>query len=382
MKNYNYHLINLLLIATSVVVVAHANDVKTYRENRKQTVKNILLEHSKEASTNCYHSWIGDKSCDKACDNKENNFDGGDCLPHFQQVHSTEKVEQQAGFDVQVIGFTTSESTREEHHVYDVPFTTVRRLQKFQLRPRDNNPKFKIVMMQVSTDYEKAQLKVHQDGQGNLFVDAIPANVAVGINEVLFVTSNNDKIDGGQIVVLFNPWAVTSPVHMKPYKGTDYLEEFILELTGQSYYGDASSGVESIGTKRNFFGTKTWGYHHDDVAVQEVVLKLLNVLGSLDRKDPRKVSRHFTKVLSATWNGNGYQGMLSGRWDGKYGDGAKPTSWTGSRDIYRQYLNNGMRSSVKYGQCWVFGGILTTALRYLGIPSRIVVNFRSAHLIH
>ena len=379
MKNFNYHLINLLLIATSVVVVAHANDVKTYRENRKQTVKNILLEHSKEASTNCYHSWIGDKSCDKACDNKENNFDGGDCLPHFQQVHSTEKVEQQAGFDVQVIGFTTSESTREEHHVYDVPFTTVRRLQKFQLRPRDNNPKFKIVMMQVSTDYEKAQLKVHQDGQGNLFVDAIPANVAVGINEVLFVTSNNDKIDGGQIVVLFNPWAVTSPVHMKPYKGTDYLEEFILELTGQSYYGDASSGVESIGTKRNFFGTKTWGYHHDDVAVQEVVLKLLNVLGSLDRKDPRKVSRHFTKVLSATWNGNGYQGMLSGRWDGKYDDGAKPTSWTGSRDIYRQYLNNGMRSSVKYGQCWVFGGILTTALRYLGIPSRIVVNFRSAH---
>ena len=123
MKNYNYHLINLLLIATSVVVVAHANDVNTYRENRKQTVKNILLEHSKEASTNCYHSWIGDKSCDKACDNKENNFDGGDCLPHFQQVHSTEKVEQQAGFDVQVIGFTTSESTREEHHVYDVPFT-------------------------------------------------------------------------------------------------------------------------------------------------------------------------------------------------------------------------------------------------------------------
>ena len=34
---------------------------------------------------------------------------------------------------------------------------------------------------------------------------------------------------------------------------------------------------------------------------------------------------------------------------------------------------------VKYGQCWVFGGLLTTALRYLGVPSRIVVNFRSAH---
>ncbi len=348
--------------------------VNKYRETRKQQVKNILSEHN---LNNCYHSWIGDKSCDKACDNKENNFDGGDCLPHFQQVHSTEKMKE--SFDVQVIGFTTSELTRVEHHVYDVPYTTVRRLQKFQLEPRDNNPRFKIVEMWVSTRYEKCKLKVHQDGNGNLFVDAIPANIAIGVNEVLFVTSENDKIDGGQIVVLLNPWSETSPVYMKPHKGTDYLEEFILGLDGQSYYGDAANGHASVGLKRNYFGTKAWGYHHDDIAVHEVVLRLLNVLGSLDRKDPRKIARHFSKVLSATWTGAGYSGVLTGRWDGKYSDGQKPTSWTGSRGIYREYLNNGMRSPVKYGQCWVFGGILTTALRYLGVPSRIVVNFRSAH---
>ena len=166
---------------------------------------------------------------------------------------------------------------------------------------------------------------------------------------------------------------------MKEYKGTDYLEEFILNLNGQTYYGDAASGVDSVGTKRNYFGQKSWGYHHDDVAVHEVVLKLLNVLGSLDRKDPRLVSRHFSKVLSGTWNGNGYSGVLTGRWDGKYSDGVTPTEWSGSRAIFREYLKNNMKSPVKYGQCWVFGGLLTTTLRYLGIPSRIVVNFRSAH---
>ena len=64
-------------------------NVDEYRETRKQHVKNILSEH---AADNCYHSWIGDKKCDKVCDNKENNFDGGDCLPRFQQIHSTEKM--------------------------------------------------------------------------------------------------------------------------------------------------------------------------------------------------------------------------------------------------------------------------------------------------
>jgi len=34
---------------------------------------------------------------------------------------------------------------------------------------------------------------------------------------------------------------------------------------------------------------------------------------------------------------------------------------------------------VKYGQCWVFGGVLTTALRALGIPARQLTTFRSAH---
>ena len=34
---------------------------------------------------------------------------------------------------------------------------------------------------------------------------------------------------------------------------------------------------------------------------------------------------------------------------------------------------------VKYGQCWVFSGLLTTLMRSIGIPTRSVTNFSSAH---
>lgn len=34
---------------------------------------------------------------------------------------------------------------------------------------------------------------------------------------------------------------------------------------------------------------------------------------------------------------------------------------------------------MKYGQCWVFAGVVTTVCRALGIPSRVVTNLVSAH---
>lgn len=106
-------------------------------------------------------------------------------------------------------------------------------------------------------------------------------------------------------------------------------------------------------------------------------------------------------------------GALVGLWSGNnedYADGTEPTSWSGSEAILQEYITT--KRPVKYAQCWVFGGTLTTskyegepwgmgegrekkhqpmafslffsiffglALRTLGVPARPVTNFRSAH---
>ncbi len=54
-------------------------------------------------------------------------------------------------------------------------------------------------------------------------------------------------------------------------------------------------------------------------------------------------------------------GVLVGRWDGQYDDGTTPFEWTGSVPIIEEYMEKGR--PVKYGQCWVFAGVVTTSER-------------------
>ena len=51
-------------------------------------------------------------------------------------------------------------------------------------------------------------------------------------------------------------------------------------------------------------------------------------------------------------------GILVGNWSGDYSDGTSPSKWTGSAAIMAEF--NKTKTPVKYGQCWVFSGVLTT----------------------
>ncbi len=95
-----------------------------------------------------------------------------------------------------------------------------------------------------------------------------------------------------------------------------------------------------------------------------------------DRSDPIAVARHFSfAVNTQKTNPNG---LLIGRWEGSYASGKEPTYWTNTREITIEYVKSGFRP-VKFAQCWVFGAALNTMFRTVGIPSRQITTFQSAH---
>lgn len=162
--------------------------------------------------------------------------------------------------------------------------------------------------------------------------------------------------------VLFNPWCQEDLVYMPQ---EELLKEYIFNDTGKLYQGnyDYPTG------KRWFFGQ-----------FNDVVLPTCNYLFELgevtvsDRSSPIKVAR----ALAALLDSKDENGVLVGSWANSYPDGVAPTAWTSSVTILEQYMHTG-GAPVKYGQCWVYSGLVTTMCRALGIPCRSITNFSSAH---
>jgi transglutaminase 3 len=70
-----------------------------------------------------------------------------------------------------------------------------------------------------------------------------------------------------------------------------------------------------------------------------------------------------SRYLSAASNGN-EGGVLVGKWEGGFGGGTNPNSWTGSERILSRFYYSGGRP-VNYGQCWAFAGILVSLMMLL-----------------
>ncbi|XP_033928403.1 protein-glutamine gamma-glutamyltransferase K [Melopsittacus undulatus] len=163
------------------------------------------------------------------------------------------------------------------------------------------------------------------------------------------------------VIVLFNPWCPEDSVYMEP---TSDLNEYVLNETGRIFYGTEEQIVE-----------RSWNYGQFDQGVLDACLYILDRRGMPHsaRGDPVMVSR----VVSAMVNSLDDNGVLVGNWTGRYEAGTNPSAWAGSVEILLGFHRTG--APVRYGQCWVFAGVMTTVLRCLGLPTRTVTNYNSAH---
>ncbi|NXT94783.1 TGM2 glutamyltransferase, partial [Anhinga rufa] len=174
----------------------------------------------------------------------------------------------------------------------------------------------------------------------------------------------------GDFVLLFNAWHPGDTVFLQD-ENERY--EYVLSQQGLIYQGS-----------RDYITSTAWNFGQFEDDILSICLKLLDTNPKFLRDQNRDCSRrnnpvYIGRIVSAMVNCNDEdRGVLAGRWDDHYEDGMSPMSWIGSVDILKRWKKFGCQP-VKYGQCWVFAAVACTVMRCLGIPSRVVTNYYSAH---
>ncbi|XP_021565167.1 protein-glutamine gamma-glutamyltransferase E [Carlito syrichta] len=215
---------------------------------------------------------------------------------------------------------------------------------------------------------------VLEASNGNIQTISIssPASAPIGRYTMDAQISSQGRVSSvklGEFILLFNPWLREDSVFMSNHAER---EEYVQEDAGIIYVG-STNRISMIG----------WNFGQFEEDILNICLSILDK--SLNfRRDPstdvarRNDPKYVGRVLSAMINSNDDNGVLAGNWSGNYSGGRDPRNWNGSVEILKDWKKSGFRP-VRYGQCWVFAGTLNTALRSVGIPSRVITNFSSAH---
>ncbi|XP_015737318.1 protein-glutamine gamma-glutamyltransferase 2 [Coturnix japonica] len=200
-----------------------------------------------------------------------------------------------------------------------------------------------------------------------------PSNARVGHYRLTLEASTEyqgSSFHLGEFVLLFNAWHPEDSVYLRE---EDERREYVLSQQGFIYMGS-----------HDYITSTPWNFGQFEDEILSICLNMLDInpkflrdqnLDCSRRNDPVYIGR----VVSAMVNCNDEDhGVLLGRWDNHYEDGMSPMAWIGSVDILKRWKNLGCQP-VKYGQCWVFAAVACTVMRCLGIPSRVVTNYNSAH---
>lgn len=133
-------------------------------------------------------------------------------------------------------------------------------------------------------------------------------------------------------------------------KDNTWREETVLGDTGLIWRGSY-----------NRLRPTVWKYAQFERDVLECSLYLIHKVGRVSagaRSDPVRTVR----AISAAVNSADDNGCIMGNWTDEFDGGTTPTKWIGSMEILQKFYKK--RKPVKYGQCWVFSGVLSTSKYY------------------
>ncbi|XP_055016249.1 protein-glutamine gamma-glutamyltransferase E [Boleophthalmus pectinirostris] len=204
---------------------------------------------------------------------------------------------------------------------------------------------------------------------GNLHLTVTPpANAPVG-KYLLFLDEAGEQKELGSLVVLFNPWCPTDWVYMPEEADR---QEYVMNTHGIIYKGTG-----------NYITSMAWDFAQFEEKMVQICLMLLD-LSHKHLKDPaddvsaRCNPIYVSRIISAMINSEDDRGVLMGRWGDNFTGGTPPSHWSGSYPILLRWLTINCYP-VKFGQCWVFGGVMCSVMRFFGIPCRVITNYQSAH---
>ncbi|XP_040291681.1 protein-glutamine gamma-glutamyltransferase E-like [Bufo bufo] len=301
--------------------------------------------------------------------------------------------------DLQVNGCDWSLSTNKTNHrtdAFDNEALILRRGQPFTITLHFNRPlqsgekvifitetgpspseerKTRTTFSPFENSNQKSWSSVLASSNSNALTVAInsPSDAVIGYY-ILSVSKNTGSMQAaspqpiGGFYILFNPWLQEDDVFLVD---ENERQEYVLNERGVLFMGSD--------TEMSFM---TWNYNQFEKSILEICFAILDksincqkdpVADVAQRNDPLYVCR----VLNATVNSKDEDGVLVENWSGFYEDGVSPISWNGSSVILKNWYFKGYKPE-KYGQCWVYGGVLCTVLRCLGIPTRVITNFNSA----
>jgi len=219
---------------------------------------------------------------------------------------------------------------------------------EIRVKPRNQKGGFKVSVVSSSngrditvTDYS--------------VVIELAVDMAIGEYVIQVKSKGVTYGNGRSIFVCFNPFNEADETYTPNEADRN---AYLLSDKGYAYYGSVKSQ-----------GRMAWGYDQFKATNYRTVFGLLKGLGARKRKSAVLVSRWLT------WKGNSE--VLYGRWDGEYDDGKKPGYWKDTSSILDTFRDTG--DMVKYGQCWVFSSLYNTMARAVGITTRGLTNYGSAH---